>query len=60
MQQQQKTSAFGKPNVDLFIARTDTRQTRLTTNQPASQPASQSNSTQLKAGIGLAMGGTML
>jgi len=41
----QKTSALGKPDVDLFIARTDTRQTRLTTNQAASQ----SDSTQLKA-----------
>jgi len=36
---QQKTSALGKTDVDLFIARTDTRQTR-----------SQSDSTQLKAG----------
>jgi len=45
-QQQQKTSALGKPDVDLFIARTDTRQTRLTTNQPASE----SDSTQVKAG----------
>jgi len=47
-QQQQKTSALGKPDVDLFIAQTlsDRHATRLTTNQPASQ----SDSTQLKAG----------
>jgi len=38
----QKTSALAKPDVDLFIARTDTRQTRLTT--------SQNDSTKLKAG----------
>jgi len=36
-QQQQKTSALGKLDVDVFIAWTDTRQTRLTTSQPASQ-----------------------
>jgi len=41
--QQQKTSAFGKP-ARLSIYSAD-RQTRLTTNQqPASQPASQSDS----------------
>jgi len=40
----QKTSTLWKPDVNLFIARTDTRRTdtrqktRLTTNQPASQP----------------------
>jgi len=37
MQQQQKTSALGKPDVDLFIARTDTRHDLPPTNQPASQ-----------------------
>jgi len=42
-QQQQKASAVGKSDVDLFIARTDT-----TYHQ--TQPASQSDSTQLKAG----------
>ena len=51
-QQQQKTSALGKPETrrrSIYSAdsrRTDTRQTRLTANQPASQ----SDSTQLKAG----------
>jgi len=40
-QQQQKTSELGKPDGDLFIARTDTRH---------ATPASQSDSTQLKAG----------
>jgi len=38
---QQKTSALGKPDADLFIARTDTRH---------ATPANQSDSTQLKAG----------
>jgi len=59
MQQQQKTSAFGKPNV-VFIYSADRHATDTTYHQPTSQPASQSNSTQLKTGIGLAMGGTML
>jgi len=35
----QKTSALGKPDVDLFIARTDTRHDLPPTNQPANQPA---------------------
>ena len=33
---QQKTSALGKPDADLFIARTDASQP--TTSQPASEP----------------------
>jgi len=41
-----KTSALGKPDGDLFIARTDMRHDL----PPTSQPASQSDSTQLKAG----------
>jgi len=46
--QQQKTSALEKPDVDLFITRTDryATDTTITTNQPTSQ----SDSTQLKAG----------
>jgi len=48
-QQQHKTSALSKPDVDLFIARTDRHATD-TTYQSTNQPASQSDSTQLKAG----------
>ena len=36
--QQQKTSALGKPDVDLFIARTERHETDTTYHQPTSQP----------------------
>ena len=36
--QQQKNSALGKPDVDLFIARTNRHVTDTTNHQPTSQP----------------------